>query len=99
MCTKLVGIKIKERLNMAKFVKSYENGIEKYELTFRGEVYDFSMIPCDFGAKGDKPGFDVQVSKKYLELADEEDLLELLDQLSYDDFDILDTLEQLECWE
>lgn len=85
---------------MAKLVKTYENDIEKLELTFRGAVFDFSMIPDDRGGRtGDKPAFDTQVSRKYPEL--EEDAIDLLENLTFEDnsYEILEILEQLEVWE
>ncbi len=84
---------------MAKLVKTYENDIEKIELTFRGEVFDYSMIPNDCGRESDKPAFDTQIRRKYPELADE--LIFLLDNLSFEDDgdDILDILDQLGGWE
>lgn len=86
---------------MAKIVKTYENGIEKTELTFRNETYDFSMLPCEDGRKSDKQVFDEQVTNKYPELKEEEELIELLDNLSFcnDEEDIFEALEALESWE
>lgn len=86
---------------MAKLVKTYENGIEKTELTFRGETYDFSMLPCEHGRRSDKHGFDKQVTNKYPELKEEDELIDILDDLSwqYDEDDIFEALEALEEWE
>lgn len=83
---------------MAKFTKTFENGIEKFELTFKGETYDFSMIPTDYGSKANKPGFDNQVAKNHPELSDNEELMEILNTLNYDD-EVLEFLERLEEWE
>ena len=69
---------------MAKLVKTYENGSEKFELTLLGQTYDFTMIPDSFGMSGNKPGFDVQVPKAYPEYEDfddYDDLLDILDDL------------------
>lgn len=83
---------------MAKLVKTYENDIEKTELTFRGETYDFSMIPTSYGSKGDKPTFEIQVAKKHPEYANDDDLIEVLAEISLDsgEDDIFRSLECLE---
>lgn len=84
---------------MSKLVMTLENGIEKRELTFNGETYDFSMIPFGSGgSKGDKPGFHTQYRLKYPDC--HEDIFNLLDRLSFEESgDILDTLEELDDWE
>jgi hypothetical protein len=86
---------------MAKLTKTYENRIEKIELEFMGEKYDYSMIEDDDGRTGDKPFFDVQLKNKHPEFEGEDDLMEALDRIlfeSYED-DIFEILEQLEEWE
>lgn len=70
---------------MAKLIKSYENGIEKLELTFNGDTYEYSMLPTRYGRKGDKPTFDRQVADKHPELADNDRLMDALDSLSFED--------------
>ena len=87
---------------MAKLVLTYEDQIEKRELTFRGQVFDFSMIPEGCGIKrGDKKGLDTQVEKAFPELANDDELMELIDQLNCEDHgcDICDLLDELEPWE
>lgn len=86
---------------MAKLIKTYENGIEKIELTFRDKIFDYSMIPNGCGRTGDKPAFDTQIPKEFPELCNDEGVITLLDNLSFEDDeeDILDILEQLEGWE
>ena len=87
---------------MAKMVLTYENQIEKRELTFRGQVFDFSMIPEGCGIKrGDKKGIDTQVKKAFPEIANDDELLEIVDQLNHEDNggDICDLLDELEAWE
>ena len=85
---------------MSKLVLSYENGIEKKELSFLGKTFDYSMIPNDSGSKSDKPGFDTQI-----ELEDEiknlpDEVLEALGDISFADNDeILDCLEILDSFE
>ena len=86
---------------MPKLTKTYENGIEKIELVFKGETFDFSMLPVAYGRKGDKPGFAEQVKQKFPEVADDDQLLDLIDRLSWesDEHEVLDILEQIEEWE
>lgn len=84
---------------MAKYVVSYEDGVEKRELWFRGEYYDYSMIPCSYGAKSDKPGFDTQYEKTHPEVEENDVILELLYEITNDNdvLDILEQLDELEC--
>ncbi|HMM20605.1 MAG TPA: hypothetical protein PKA10_07680 [Selenomonadales bacterium] len=86
---------------MAKLVKTFENNIERVELTFRDKTCWFSMLPTPFGWKGNRPGFDIQVGMIHPELADDDDLMELLDNLSSEDSgnEILELLESLADWE
>ncbi len=86
---------------MAKLTKSYENGIEKLELTFRGKNFDFSMIPDRYGRTGDKPDFDYQVPTSFQDLVNDDDLTELLGELSYTDDgeELADKVQQLARWE
>ncbi|MDF2499356.1 MAG: hypothetical protein K0Q77_70 [Anaerosporomusa subterranea] len=86
---------------MAKLVKIYGGEIEKYELTFLGEVFDFSMLPTECGSESDKPTFDSQVADKYPELAEDDKLMQILDRLSNEDDadDILGLLDELGGWE
>lgn len=86
---------------MAKLIKTYENGIEKFELVFKGETFDFSMLWCEGGRKSDKECFEFQVKEKFPELAHVRVVLNLIERLSWesDEYEILDILEQLEEWE
>lgn len=68
---------------MAKLMKTYENNAEKYELTFMGKTYDYSMLKRSWGRTGNKPGFDTQVEKDCPELSDK--ILEALDAISFED--------------
>ena len=67
---------------MAKLVKTYENGTEKFELTLLGETYNFTMIPDSYGMSGDKPGFDTQIPKAHPEYEDFDDYDDLLGSIS-----------------
>lgn len=85
---------------MAKYSRIYGDGIEKHELIFRGTVFDFSMIPCDGGARSDKVSFEYQIHEKYPDVS--------IDELSeagagdifcsneLEIFEILEDLEKLE---
>ena len=86
---------------MAKLIKTYENGIEKFELTFLGETYDYSMIPNDYGATGDKPTFDTQIAKRHPELKEKKILMERLDSISFEDDggDLAKIVKSLSRWE
>nr|WP_092074967.1 hypothetical protein [Dendrosporobacter quercicolus]NSL49595.1 hypothetical protein [Dendrosporobacter quercicolus DSM 1736]SDN24179.1 hypothetical protein SAMN04488502_11551 [Dendrosporobacter quercicolus] len=86
---------------MAKLTKTYENGIEKFELVFKGETFDFSMLWCEDGRKLDKESFEFQVEDKFPELGRDHVVLNLIERLSWesDEYEILDILEQLEEWE
>lgn len=88
---------------MAKFKAEYESDTPKYTLTFRGQEFSFSMVPCKYGTQGDKPVFSQQLAKAFPEL-DESELdddieVNMLD-CSFDDenkmFLILERLEELE---
>lgn len=82
---------------MAKYTIKYEDGIETKELHFKDLVMKYSMIPFPGGSKSDAPTFDSQYESKYPD-ADEE-LLEILYNISFDLEDILEMLEELEEWE
>lgn len=79
----------------------YKKNIEKRKLTFRGETYDFSMIPNDYGSKADKPGFAVQYTSKYPGVLSDEEVIEALDCLSFekDEDDIFEQLSTLDNYE
>lgn len=86
---------------MAKYIKSYENGIEKHELVFKGNVFAFSMIPSEYGAESDKKTFEEQIHEKHPDIS-----VELLEEIGSGDlwceddeneiFEILNRLEDLE---
>lgn len=84
---------------MAKLIKSYENGVEKFELTFCGKTYDYSMLPTTCGRKGDKPAFDTQVEREMADVP--EPVLELLDAISWEDSgsDLLGIMKKLDRYE
>lgn len=71
-------------METSKLILTYEKNIEKRELTFRGETYDFSMIPNDFRAKADKPNFTIQYTSKYLGILSDEEVIEALETLSFE---------------
>lgn len=80
---------------MAKLVKTYEKNIEKTELTYRGEVFDVSMLPTDSGWKGDKKSLDTQFEERFPNI--DEDVLEIVSQIDCEEsmVEILELLEQL----
>lgn len=82
---------------MAKLTITYENNIEKRELEFNGEKFDFSMIPNEHGATGDKPGFETQVPKKFPQFSGNELILDAIDRLDWeeDSDGILEALDDL----
>lgn len=90
---------------MAKLVKTYTDEYhgkeEKIELTFNGEVYDYTMRPITGGRKADKPCFDTQVVKRHPSLENSDHLLELLERLSFEEgaSDILEILTELADYE
>lgn len=81
---------------MSRYSKIYENGIEKHELVFRGEIFDYSMLPCDCGTKSDKAGFECQLAENFDDLS-EETLETIVDGLVYglDEDEILESLAEL----
>ena len=85
---------------MAKYTRSYENGIEKHELTFREKTFDFSMLPSANGRSGDKPCFSYQLSEEFTDLT-EDDLEDIgLGMLWFEsDDEIYDIMELLEGFE
>jgi|GEM_PF-1795237 len=81
---------------MAKYTRSYENNIEKHELVFREQIFDFSMLPAPYGREGDKPGLEHQINESFPELeietlenigvdmlwcGDEDEVFEILEEL------------------
>jgi hypothetical protein len=88
--------RIGRKINMASLTKHFWDGKERHELTFNGVKFDYTMLPFNRGSKSDKPGFANQVGERYPELADDDDVMNLLNNLcgSDDDetLDIIDTL-------
>lgn len=86
---------------MAKYKREYENDIVKHTLTFREKEFDFSMIPTEYGTRGDKSVFSKQLTDAFPDL-NEEDLENYVDvdMISCEDeeevFEILQRLENLE---
>lgn len=82
---------------MAKYSRIYEKGIEKHELIFRGNVFDFSMIPCEGGTMSDKISFEYQIHEKYPDVSiDELSEAGAGDIFSSDESEIFEILEDLE---
>lgn len=83
---------------MAKYTHIYENGIDKTELVFQGETYDYSMLPYKYGLKGDKPCFNIQIGQKHPELQANKKLMELCEEISFDteSDDILKIIKKLD---
>lgn len=93
----MLFVKWNEVNYMAKYTKSYENGIEKHELEFRENIFDFSMLPSVMGYESDKNGFEYQIPEKYPDITtymlegigvdylwcedDREEIFEILDSL------------------
>lgn len=73
---------------MAKLVKTYEDGIEKFELTFRGKTYEFSMLEDDrYGRKSDKPGFFYQIIEDWPEFKHDEEFESIIDDIDTNEDD------------
>ncbi|MFY0516283.1 hypothetical protein ACOMCU_00435 [Lysinibacillus sp. UGB7] len=71
---------------MAKYVVTYTpDGKVKKELTFKGEVFAYTMIPNEFGKVGDNKGFDLQVADKFPNEPDK--VVEALEELGFADED------------
>lgn len=80
---------------MAKFAITYENETIKYELTFRGKVYDFTMYKDDYGMHSDKQSFSYQLENDGVDTS----MLDWdIDNIVFinDEEEILDTLKMLE---
>jgi len=93
---------------MAKLIKTFENGIEKTELTFLAKTFTLTMMPTKHGSKSVEKCLAVQVSlylDKYYTYLDEEseefqkvaDVLDLID--CEDNDDILEDLKILDEYE
>lgn len=83
---------------MAKLFIEYEEGVTKRTLIFRDKVYDFSMIPTEYGSKADKKSFEIQVEN---ECYFDDKMYEALESLSIysNEEDILEALEILDNYE
>jgi len=86
---------------MAKFVQIYENRIEKFILTFRGQEFTCTMIENENGnsATSIEKALDFQVEKAFSDDEDIEEILDLVNEIEYDDMMRLDNLEELENFE
>lgn len=71
---------------MAKLVMTYTpDGKVKNELTYKGEVFSYTMVPDEFGKTGDNKVFNIQVTDKYPNEPDE--VVEALEEISFADED------------
>lgn len=79
---------------MAEYILTYTaDGVEKKELHYKGEVFGYSMIPDEFGKKGDKKGFDHQVKERFPN--EEEEVLDALGELGFADEDEIEEILRL----
>ena len=84
---------------MAKYSVSYDNGVKKEILVFRGETFDMTHVPDNLGTTSDKECFNYQLADKFDDLdADElEEITDNLDTVFEDElFMALESLEELE---
>lgn len=86
---------------MAKLVKTFEDGITTTVLTFRDEEYTLEMKPCRGGKSSTQSTFDAQFEEKHPGDPDLEEIMELLDSLSYgyDETNVEECLNNLEGYE
>lgn len=69
---------------MAKYVVTYTpDGKVKKELTYKNEVFSYTMVPDRFGKTADNKAFDIQVSEKFPYEPDE--VMEALDEINFAD--------------
>lgn len=85
---------------MSKYSMIYKNSTIKYELVFRNQTFDYTMLPCEFGTKGDKPCFADQLSNTFDDL-DKEQLDEIFDAIenATDEDEIFESMEELDSLE
>ena len=84
---------------MAKLTIEIENGEIKKTLKIRGKELTFTMKPCDFGMKSDKPCFLNQAEKELPNIMNDE-LAEAIDCIEFaDDDEALECLEILDAYE
>lgn len=82
---------------MAKLTITYENKEVKKELLFRNELFDYTMIPTEYGSTSNKQDLATQVENKFEDI--DEDALGLIDQIDNEFFDLEDLLMELEEYE
>ncbi|WP_078598608.1 hypothetical protein [Evansella clarkii] len=71
---------------MAKLVVTYTpDGKVKNELTYKDEVFSYTMVPDEDGKTGDDKVFEVQVANKFPNEPDE--VIEALEELGFADED------------
>ena len=70
------------------------NGEEHNILKFMGRTYEFTMIPCECGKKGNAPFFEDQVQDDFPKLPEY-----IIDALSDIDYETSESLELLQEWE
>lgn len=71
---------------MAQYAVTYTpDGKVKKELTYKDEVFSYTMIPNEFGKTGDKQSFEYQVADKFPNEPDE--VMEALEELGFADED------------
>jgi uncharacterized protein YrzB (UPF0473 family) len=75
---------------MAKYILTYTpDGKVKKELTYKNEVFSYTMIPDEHGKTGDNVAFEMQVSEKFPN--ESEEVLCVLDEISFADEDDIET--------
>lgn len=83
---------------MAKFARTWENGVDTSVLTFRGREFTLTMEPTDFGATSKEKCFDEQIKEAF---EDGEEIVSILERLQLglfnigDEFDTFETLGML----
>lgn len=81
---------------MAKLTMTFENKRIKKELSFKGEIFEYTMEPSVFGMKGNKPCMLSQYQEKFGAIDEEGELAQHLDNIDFgDEDDILEALEYL----
>lgn len=86
---------------MAKYIITYENGTIKKELTFRNEIYSYTMQAYVNGVrKADDKGFDYQFEERYPNDSRVDEIAGIMESISFGgDDDIEEALEELEDYE
>lgn len=71
---------------MAKYVVTYTpDGRVKKELTYKDELFFYTMVPNEHGKTGDNKCFDLQVAEKYSN--EPEEVMEALGEINFADED------------